>query len=148
MKIEGELKQRFVNIHKRAQLNIMYSGNWLVDRAKEVLKPMGITHQQFNILKILKGKYPNSCASYNIKEVMLDKGPDITRLIDRLIEKQLVKRTVCKENRRKLDIILSDKGLVLVNKIEPYMRKKFLDQKRITNKEASELNRILDKMRG
>ena len=147
MKIEEELKQKFVNVHQRAHLNIRYSGNWLVDSIQAVLKPMGINHQQFNVLKILEGKYPGSYAACDIIEVMLDKGPDLTRLLNRLIVKELVTRTICEENRRKLDITLTEKGLTLVKGIEPKLKKKCMDQRYITDKEALELNRILDKMR-
>ena len=126
MKIEEELKQKFVSVHQRAHLNIMYTGNWLVDNTLKVLKPLGITHQQYNVLKILKGKYPESCAACDIKEVMLDKGSDLTRLIDRLITKGVVTRTVCEENRRKLDIGLTEKGLALVKMIEPKMKRKLI----------------------
>ena len=148
MRIEEELKQKiFNNIHQKTHLNIIYTANWLIDKTKGVLKLYDITHQQFNVLKILKGKHPESCAVNDIKEVMLDKGPDLTRLIDRLIKKEFVTRNVCDENRRKLDITITDGGLTLVRNIEPKMKKQFIDQTKITDKEAYELSRILDKMR-
>ena len=149
MKISEEIKQRkFKSVHQKAHINTIFTANWLIDNTKKLLKPFGITHQQFNVLKILKGRYPNSCAAYDIKEVMLDKGPDLTRLVDRLINKRYITRSVCVENRRKLDITINDKGLTLVKKIEPKLGIQFIEQKKITKKEAKELSRILDKMRG
>ncbi len=148
MRIEEEIKQsKFVSVRQKAHLNILFTAYWLVDKTKETLKPFDLTHQQFNVLKILKGRFPESCASYDIKEVMIDKGPDLTRLIDRLIVKEYVTRSECEENRRKLDITITKAGLGLIKKIEPLLEKQLIDQARITNKEAGELSRILDKMR-
>ncbi len=148
MKIEEELQQKkFVNVYQKTHLNIIYTANWLIDQTKELLQPFDITHQQFNVLKILKGRYPNSCAACDIKEVMLDKGPDLTRLIDRLCKKDYVTRSVCEGNRRKLDITITRKGLALVKKIEPEVKKRFMHQTAISEKEANVLSRILDKMR-
>lgn len=149
MKIDEEIKQRkFKSIYQKAHINTIFTANWLIDNTQKLLKPFGITHQQFNVLKILKGKYPNNCTANYIKEVMLDKGPDLTRLVDRLINKRYVTRSVCEVNRRKLDITINDKGLTLVKKIEPKLGSQFIKQKKITKKEAKELSRILDKMRG
>ena len=148
MKIEEEIKQRkFVSVRQKAHLNILFTANWLVDKTKEVLKSFDITHQQYNVLRILKGRFPESSASNEIKEVMIDKGPDLTRLTDRLISKEYVTRRECEENRRKLDITITKKGLGLIKKIEPLLKKQLIDQAKITNKEAEELSRILDKMR-
>jgi len=149
VKIEEEIKQgKFISVRQKANLNILFTANWLVDKIKEVLKPFDLTHQQYNVLRILKGRFPESCAAYDIREVMIDKGPDLTRLIDRLIVKEYVTRSECKENRRKLDITITRKGLGLIKKIEPLLNNQMKDQAKITNKEADELSRILDKMRG
>ncbi len=149
MKIEEEIKQRkFTSVRQKSHLNILFTANWLVDKTKEVLKPFDLTHQQYNVLRILKGRYPKTCAAYDIKEVMIDKSPDLTRLIDRLIVKEYVTRSECEENRRKLDITITRKGLSLIKKIEPLLIKQIIDQTKITNWEAGELSRILDKMRG
>ncbi|MEP1779235.1 MarR family transcriptional regulator [Reichenbachiella sp.] len=148
MGIAEELGQKqFKSVHQKAHLNIMFTAYWLIEQTKEVLKPFDITQQQFNVLKILKGRYPKSCASNEIKEVMIDKGPDLTRMIDRLVVKGWVTREVCPENRRKLDITITESGLALIKRIEPKLNKQFIDQTRISDKEASELSRILDKMR-
>jgi DNA-binding MarR family transcriptional regulator len=112
-----------------------------------ILKDFSITHQQYNVLRILKGKYPENCAVNDIKEVMIDKSPDLTRLLDRLINKQLIKRSVCEVNRRKLDIAITGQGLDLLKKIAPKLKEEFGDKPKITQREADELNRILDKMR-
>lgn len=148
MKIEEEIKQgKFGSVRQKAHLNILFTANWLVDKTKEILKPFDITHQQYNVLKILKGRFPESCAAYAIKEVMIDKGPDLTRLVDRLMVKGYVTRSECEENRRKLDITITKDGMSLTKKIEPLLEKQLKEHDRITQKEAGELSRILDKMR-
>ena len=149
MKIEEEIKQKkFESNYQKAHLNIFFTANWLMDRSKIIFKNFGITPQQYNVLRILKGKHPECCAAGDIKEVMLDKSPDLTRLIDRLMEKGYVTRGVCVENRRKLDIEITDKGLALIKEISPKLKIKFEQMNNITNKEAIELSRILDKLRG
>jgi len=149
MTIEEELRQKkFASKHQMAHLNIMFTANWLVDQVNEVVKCFGITHQQYNVLRILKGKHPSCCAAGDIREVMIDKSPDLTRLIDRLVNKAYVTRRECVENRRKLDIAITDKGLALVEKIVPILSKQFIGQTNITDQEANELSRLLDKMRG
>ena len=95
----------------------------------------------------MKGKHPDCCAAGDIREVMIDKSPDLTRLIDRLVKKTYVTRKECVENRRKLDIAITDKGLALLEKIGPTLNKQFIAQTKITNQEARELSRILDKIR-
>ncbi len=149
MKIEEELRQKkFSSKRQMSHLNIMFTANWLVDQVEEVVKCFGITHQQYNVLRILKGKHPGCCAAGDIREVMIDKSPDLTRLIDRLVNKTFVTRRECVENRRKLDIAITDKGLALLEKIVPTLSKQLIGQTNITDQEANELNRILDKMRG
>lgn len=149
MNIEEEIKQsKFSSVHHKAHLNIIFTAYWLISQTKSILKPYGITHQQFNVLKILKGQHPNFCTAFDIKERMLDKSPDLTRLLDRLIKKELVTRAVCEKNRRKLDIGITQQGLTLLKQIEPQINKQLIKQTHITEQEAIELSRIIDKLRG
>ena len=148
MGIDEDIKQmKWQSLQQKVNINIMFTANWIADKTRESLKPFSITHQQFNVLKILKGKHPAVCAAQDIKEVMLDKSPDLTRLLDRLIDKGLIKRSTCEDNRRKLDIAITREGLDLVNKIVPRLSRKHSGHRKITDKEANELNRILDKIR-
>lgn len=149
MKIGEELKQdKFVNAQQKAHLNTMFTANWLIASVREILKPFEITHQQYNVLRILQGRKQSPCSSDSIKDVMIDKSPDLTRLLDRLIDKGLVSREVCEENRRKLDIRITDKGMELLKTITPRIAVHHRQSKTITDVEATELSRILDKMRG
>lgn len=148
MEIGKEIKQKkFESEFHKAHLNLMYTSNWLQSKSKLLLKPYSITSQQYNVLRILKGKHPDSCSAGDILAVMLDKSPDLTRLIDRLIAKDYVSRCVCPENRRKLDIVITNKGTALLKEINPIIKEEFEKLNTITKKEATELSRILDKLR-
>lgn len=149
MRIEDEIRQvTFSSEYVKTHINILYTANWLRNKTQEVLKPFDITHQQFNVLKILKGKQGKSCTAQEIKDVMIDKGPDLTRLIDRMVLKELVLRKECYENRRKLDLTITEKGLVLVDEIVPRLGKVHFANNRITTEEAKILSDLLDKLRG
>ena len=148
MRFEDEIKQtKFIDPNQKAHLNVMFTANWLADRSKQVLKPFGITHQQYNVLRILKGKYPTACAASDIKEVMLDKGPDLTRLIDRLLTKGFVTREVCEENRRKVDIAINEKGLALLEQINPKLESEMQKMEQLDDEQADLLCQLLDKIR-
>ena len=149
MEIGKAIKQKkFINAQHKAHINIIYTAAFLLDQTKEVLKPFKVTHQQFNVLRILKGKYSRPSSAHEIKEVMMDKGPDLTRLLDRLIEKGWVQRTVCEENRRKIDVLITEAGIKLLEDIEPHLQEKFKGQQFLSEEEAEHLSFLLDKMRG
>ncbi|MCH7535719.1 MAG: MarR family transcriptional regulator [Bacteroidetes bacterium] len=149
MRIEDEIKQnKFRDTHQKAFLNLLFTSKFIETKGKNAMKTFGVTMQQYNVLRILKGKHPALRSAEEIKEVMIDKSPDLTRLVDKLIEKKFVTREVCKENRRKLDIGITRLGLAQIAKLEPTLTAFHNDLKKITNKEAEELSRILDKMRG
>ncbi|PCH99177.1 MAG: MarR family transcriptional regulator [Bacteroidetes bacterium] len=149
MRIDEEIKQKkFVSPIQKAHLNVMFTSNWIIGTTKGILKPFGITHQQYNVLRILKGRSPEYCTADDVKSVMLDKSPDLTRLLDRLIDKGFVNRRVCEENRRKLDIGITANGKKLLIKIGPKIKSHHDKANVLTNNEAEELSRILDKLRG
>lgn len=148
MKIEEAIKQKkFKSSYQKATINLIYTSNWLNDQMKQGFKPYDITSQQYNVLRILRGKHPDVCNAGYIKEVMLDKTPDLTRLIDRLLKKKLVTRETCEQNRRRVEIKITEEGLKLIKKIE----KEFDDHDTLMNgiseKEAELLSDLLDKIR-
>ncbi len=150
MSIEKEIKQeKFANSHQKAVVNIIYTGNWLRDRDLKVLKPYDLLPQHFNVLRILKGKHPQSCSPGEIKEVILDKGADVTRLVDKLEKMELVTRFLCPGNRRKMEILLTGRGITLLEEITNQMKKQGrVFQENLTEAEAEALSRLLDKLRG
>lgn len=128
-------------------VNLMFTSNWLNEKMKEVFKPYDITSQQYNVLRILKGKYPHPSAAGDIKSVMLDKTPDLTRLVDRLLKKELVHRETCEHNRRKVDIIITENGMKLLDLIQIEIGDDINILHNITQDEAELLSDILDKIR-
>ncbi|MFN6038134.1 MAG: MarR family winged helix-turn-helix transcriptional regulator [Bacteroidota bacterium] len=149
MKIEEAIKQnRFDSSHQKAIINIIYTANWIRDRQCELFVKHELLPQHYNILRILKGKHPGPSSPGQIKEVMLDKSNDITRLIDKLVKKGLAKRNLCETNRRKIDVFITVKGLSLLKEInEPFKKHISALKKIISVKEAENLSELLDKFR-
>lgn len=115
MRLEDEIKTRqFRNQRQKLLLNILYTEGWLMSRQLTVLQRYDVTSQQYNILRILRGQFPRPCNVALLKERMLDKQSDVSRLVDRLVKKGLIERTVSAQDRRNLDILISEKGLELL----------------------------------
>jgi DNA-binding MarR family transcriptional regulator len=113
------------------------------------MKQYDILPQHYNVLRILKGKHPNASSPGDIKEVMIDKGNDVTRLLDKLVSKGLVKRSLCEENRRKMDVYITEEGLKLLQDIEKPLQDYLAEiKKRVTEQEAETMSALLDQMRG
>ena len=149
MKIEDAIKQKKFDspLHK-ATLNLMYTANWLHGEFRDLFKAFDITHQQYNVLRILRGKYPECVNPTENKEVMLDKNPDITRLCDRLLLMGLINRAIDKTNRRKMKIIIKEKGMALLLNIEPVMKARMNDLFAEVKIDYDKFNDMLDSMRG
>lgn len=150
MKIENAIKQSsFTSNYHKMLINLMYTGNWLRDEQMKIFKQHDLLPQHFNVLRIIRGSIPGPIAPKEIKEVLIDKAGDLTRLIDKLEKKELVKRNLCPSNRRKMDISITDKGLqlleVLNEPMEAFTRK---IQQNITEDQAANLSDLLDTLRG
>jgi DNA-binding MarR family transcriptional regulator len=149
MKIEDEIVQpKFSNLNHKLVVNIIYTYNWLYEKQLRVLKPYRLTTQQYNILRILRGQHPNPATIKLLKERMLDKMSDASRLVEKLRVKELVDRRICDKDRRNVDVLITQKGLDLLLEIDE-KEKEF--EKLIDNLEVGEikqLNNLLDKLRG
>jgi DNA-binding MarR family transcriptional regulator len=148
MRIEEEIYQpRFSSPQQKAALNLLFTGNWLHAQLHKVFKPYGITGQQYNILRILKGQLPASISASDIKARMLDQHPDVSRLLDRLIAKGLVKKKTCSRDKRATDVFITEAGVALLADISKHQ--KHLDnQLQLSAREAAQLSDLLDKARG
>ncbi len=150
MRFEDEIKtkQPIKNEKGKAVINTIYTGNLLTEMVVQDLKKYDINDQHFNVLRILKGRYPEAISPGDIKEVLLNKRGDLTRLLDKLDKKGWVKRTTNVENRRMVDVVLTAKGVKALDRInKDFVGAQALSDN-ITIAEAKELNRILDKLRG
>lgn len=148
MGIDQDIHQaKFRNEHQKASINILYTYGWLMERTKELFASEDITPQQFNILRILRGSHPEPLSTLQIRERMLDKMSDTSRIVDRLIAKGLVKKGTCKSDRRLVDITITDKGKKLLEKLD--IRQDELDGiiGNLSEKEAIVLSGLLDKIR-
>jgi DNA-binding MarR family transcriptional regulator len=149
MKLEEEIKQDvFESEHQKAFLNILVTSGWLNGLNSAALKPFGISPQQYNVLRILRGQHPHPVTLSVIQERMLDKMSNASRLVDKLVEKKLVDRNQCCHNRRQVDILITPSGLELLLKSESPMKDAHRQLEQITDEEAIDLSRILEKIRG
>ncbi len=148
MSLEDDLKQtHFENAFLKAILNILVTADRISSATNATLKPFGLSKEQFNVLRILRGQYPNPAPLQRISERMISRSSNATRLVEKLRLKGLVERTPCLTNRRKVDIIITQKGLDLLQELDPLVKASSHSMQRITDAEAVELNRILEKMR-
>ena len=148
MTLEEEIQQKaFHSEYQKAAINIMFTSGWLYNVNATKLKKFGITPEQFNVLRILRGSYPKHLMLSNITCRMIDRASNATRLVEKLRLKDLVKREVCPQSRRQVDIQITTKGLALLTEIDNDIDGIESTIKTITKVEAKELNRILDKLR-
>lgn len=137
---------KFRNEYHRAIVNIIFTNNWIMERNKEVFERGDITPQQYNILRILRGaKEPLS--TLQIRQRMLDKMSDTSRIVDRLMKKELVKKVVCAADKRLVDVTITQKGLELLDTLDSYNDELDNVLCNITEQEATTLNALLDKIR-
>ncbi len=150
MPIESDIKQNipFKSPYQRLAVNLMYTANWLSDNQMRVLRPFCLTPQQYNVLRILRGQYPTPITVLAITERMVDKMSNASRLVDKLLAKELVKRSECPHDRRAVDVLITEVGLTLLTRIDelPELRGESLHN--LTEAEANQVSALLDKLRG
>jgi DNA-binding MarR family transcriptional regulator len=149
MRIEDEIKQKqFRNEYDKLIINLLYTGGWVNANNSRQLKPYRVSVQQYNILRILRGQHPNPATVNLLKERMLDKMSNASRLVEKLRVKGLVERRICEHDRRAVDVIITQKGLDLLAEIDALLNSWEEQFKALTPEEASTLNSLLDKLRG
>lgn len=148
MKLEQEIKQpKFRNEFHKLAVNILYTNNWLINLYANLFSKYDITSNQFNILRILRGQYPNPATVNLLKERMLDKMSDASRLVERLRIKGFIKRDLKPNDRRCVDVVITEKGLHLLKEIDKLNDKHDSFLKKLSVSEAKKLNNLLDKLR-
>lgn len=149
MSIEHDIQQQsFRSNRQKAMINLIYTYNWLMERVKNFLAAEGITPQQYNILRILRGANPVPLSTLQIRERMLDKASDTSRIVDRLVTKGLAQKSICATDKRLVDVLITDKGLDLLHKLAS--RDQDMDDTlgSLGEAEAQALSELLDRMRG
>lgn len=142
--ISKDINSKFANNKVKALLNIIYTANWISSHQNEFFKPFGISPQQFNILRILRGA-GEPIKVQTIKERMIERAPNATRLMDKLCDKDLINRLPCPEDRRVVHIEITSKGLSLLKTISKDFKDDLLEN--LSEEEAKQLSDLLDKIR-
>ena len=148
MTIEETIQARTLPLSRKLTINLLYSANWANDILIETIKPFDISLQQFNVLRILRGQQNQPANLSTINSRMVAKTSNTTRLVDKLITKGYTDRTICPSNRRKVEITITQKGLALLDTIDPIVdsaEKKVTAQ--LNDHELELLNKLLNKLR-
>src|SRR5687768_13868256 len=147
MSLEKDIQQsRFRSEYHKMTVNIIYTHNWMMEQSRKFFEKADLTPQQFNILRILRGA-GKPLSTLQIRQRMLDKMSDTSRIVDRLVKKGLVKKVVCKSDRRLVDVSISDTGLELLEKLDQTSDEMDSVINKLSKEEAEKLNELLDKIR-
>jgi DNA-binding MarR family transcriptional regulator len=148
MKIEEEISQpKFRNATQKALINVIFTSHWILDKQQSFFKPFGITSHLLNILRILRGQYPQGISGATLKARMMDKNSDVSRLLDRLEVKELIEKRLCPSDKRATDIFITQKGLDVLAELDKNQTE-FDAILALTDSEAMLLSELLDKARG
>lgn len=149
MKIEEEIKSTVaLDNSKKIILNVLYTQNVIADKLNEILKPYDLSGEQYNVLRILRGQKGNPANMCVIQERMLAKTSNTTRLVDKLLLKNFVTRNVCPENRRKIEVLITQKGLDILTELDPkVLEHENSFSKNLNTAELEQLNQLLEKFR-
>jgi DNA-binding MarR family transcriptional regulator len=150
MKLEDEIKQKrpFKSEIAKLILNIQFTSSFFSGIISEKLKPFGLSPQQYNVLRILKGNHPKSYCNQEITSRMLDKSSNATRIVDKLVEKKLVSRTEDSADRRLVNINITDTGIKLLKEIDKMLAEHERTMKPFNEEKAKLMNEWLDELRG
>lgn len=150
MSIEKDIKQQkpFKSSYQKLVVNLIYTSNWMSSEQQGLLKPFDLSSQQYNVLRILRGQYPNPITVNGIIERMLDKMSNASRLVDKLLLKGYVSRCDNADDRRACDIRITETGSEILKKIDTLQEAADEKMKRLTPEEAELLSSLLDKLRG
>jgi DNA-binding MarR family transcriptional regulator len=148
MKLQEALKtDRFRNEQHKATLNVLYTAYWFKSHLNVVFKEYGITEEQFNVMRILRGKHPEQMCVRDIASRMLEKNSNVPRIVDRLVTKDMVKRENSREDKRETLISLTAKGIAQLEKVSKEVETKTNEIINLSSEEADQLHNLLEKLR-
>lgn len=149
MGLEKDIQQAsFKGQNQKAVINLIYTYHWITEQIKSILSAEDITLQQYNILRILRGSDPQPLSTLAIRERMLDKMSDTSRIVDRLVIKQLVTKRMCPSDKRLVDVSITDQGKEMLERIDARDSEMRGVMANLNEKELIALNMLLDKLRG
>lgn len=148
MSIEKVIRSSKIQLSAKTLVNIMYTSRMVEDAIADLLKPYKLSSPQFNVLRILRGQQDQPASLSTVQERMVHRNSNTTRLVDKLIDKELVSRRICPHNRRKVEITISQKGLDLLQKVDPLVEQLSKQTtQNLSNNELEQLNTLMDKLR-
>jgi len=146
--IEKDIHQNnFRNARQKAMVNLLFTYGWAIEKIKDFLSKEDITHQQYNILRILRGAHPQPLSTLQIRERMLDKMSDTSRIVDRMIVKELVQKSTCAKDKRLVDVVITEKGQALLKRLDEAASEMDEIMHTVSETEAEQLSSLLDKLR-
>lgn len=149
MKLEEEIKQSsFKSEYHKLLINLIYTNNYIINEMNNFFKAMDLTRQQYNVLRILRGQYPEPVSVNEVKKRMLDKMSDASRIVQRLRAKGLVECRQDKDDRRALAVAILKKGIQLLKDTDDKVGDFEHLLENLDKEEAKQLNILLDKLRG
>jgi DNA-binding MarR family transcriptional regulator len=147
MSIEKDIQQpKFRNEYHKTVVNLIFTYNWITEKNKQFFEKGDITPQQYNILRILRGA-GKPLSTLQIRQRMLDKMSDTSRIVDRLVKKELVQKVICKTDRRLVDVTITDAGMQLLERLDSYNEQMDSMLGNLNEEDAKMLNHLLDKIR-
>jgi len=148
MSIETAIQTTKMSLTTKTVINLMFTSRYIEDLATSKIKLHGLTLQQYNVLRILRGQNGNPANLSDVQERMIDRNSNTTRLIDKLLTKGFVKRQTCPHNRRKVELFITEKGLEILKTLDPITEQNNADiLSNLTDSELNILNNNLDKLR-
>lgn len=149
IQLQKEIKApRYESVFHEAMVNVAFTQNWCNDQVKQAVSSYDITNQQFNVLRILRGQHPDPSTINLLKSRMLDKMCDASRIVDRLVQKDLICKKTNTYDKRAVDILINEKGLALLKKMDKEMNLSAILSANLTRQEAEQLTSLLEKARG
>ncbi|MFD2513167.1 MarR family winged helix-turn-helix transcriptional regulator [Pontibacter locisalis] len=149
MRIEDEIhQQEFKDDYRRLLANLLFTNNWVNQQLLPFFKELGLTLQQHNVLSILRGQHPKPVCFGDIQNRMVDRNSNVTRLIDKLIEKGYATRDICSSNRRMIEVRITEKGMQKLKQVDEKSPELFARFHNLSKEEAVLVSDLLDKLRG
>ena len=145
--LEKDIQSSFINERVKANLNVLYTANWIYNKMSANLKPFDLTHEQFNVLRILRGKHPEFMNQKDILERMIAPNSNLTLIIRKLADKRLIEVEQSSEDKRAYEINLTEGGMSKLKEVDKYIKAQNDNLSNLSESEAFHLNALLDKMR-
>lgn len=145
---EDDIKSNFINEGVKANLNVLYTANYIYNKMSANLKPFGLTHEQFNVLQILRGKHPEHMSQKDILKRMVAPNSNLTLIVKKLVRKELINVSQSALDRRHYEINITENGLLKLKELDEFINAQKGNFSPLSESEAFHLNALLDKMRG